>query len=80
MGGGLGMLFGGGQASSPSAPVIMPAPVRETAAEPEAKAARDEEPRKLRARRGGIAGTILSKSEPEGTNPAAGGILGRIGQ
>lgn len=67
-------IFGGGSAGS-SAPDVEPMPVRENEAEAESKAARDEEKRKIKARRG-MSGTILT-SPLGATGENGGGILGR---
>lgn len=72
MGGVVSSIFGGANQSSPSIPET---PVRENETEAEAKTVRDEEQRKIRARRG-MAGTVLTS--PLGTTQSQpSGILGR---
>ena len=78
MGGAVSSLFGGGY-NAPDPVKYDPAPARETAQEPESEAVRNEEKRKLRARRG-MSGTLLTS--PLGTTGASSGgssgILGRV--
>ena len=73
----MGGIFGIGQQSYevPQAPVVESLPVREDTVDPESKASRDTERRKLRARAGGVSGTLLSSP----LAPVAPGLLGRIG-
>lgn len=80
MGSVISSIFGGGnQYEAPETPAQEPIPVRETAKEPESEAVRSEEQRKIKARRAGTYGNILTS--PLGTtgqtNNNANGILGR---
>lgn len=79
MGGVVSSIFGGGY-EAPDPVKYDPVPVRETAQEPESEAVRNEERRKLKARRG-MSGTLLTS--PLGTTGATGqaagsGLLGRV--
>lgn len=76
MGGGsiFSSIFGGGQ-SSPSVPEYKPVPVRENEAEAEAKTVRDEESRKIRARRA-MGGTVLTSPLGVDNNFTGSGVLG----
>ena len=71
----MGSLFGGGY-DEPEMPETEPMPSSEEQ-EPVSKAAREEERRKIRARRG-MSGTLLTS--PLGTTGSvpSGGLLGRI--
>lgn len=78
MGGVVSGIFGSSH-SSPSTPDYEPVPVREEESEPESKAAREAERRKLKARRG-MSGTLLTS--PLGVSGGTGktgasGLLGR---
>lgn len=81
MGGVISSIFGGGQQSSPTVVVpeaeVMPT---EQAQEPEAQAVRDEEQRKIRARRG-MAGTVLTSplGMTGGVGSLGNSLLGRSG-
>lgn len=72
MGGVVEGIFGG-SSKSPSTPDYEPVPVREEESEPESKAVREAEQRKLKARRG-MSGTLLTS--PLGTSGGSGGGSG----
>lgn len=74
-GGILSTIFGGGQSSAPSVPEYTPTPVREAEAEAEAKTARDNEARKLKARKG-LSGTILTTPLGVDNSESQSGSLG----
>lgn len=78
MGSAISSIFGGGGYSAPDPVQYDPAPARETAQEPESSAVRNEEKRKLKARRG-LSGTLLTS--PLGTTDdksSGNGLLGRL--
>lgn len=71
----MGSLFGGSY-EAPEVPEVSPMPSSAESEEPVSKAVREEERRRLRARRS-MSGTLLTS--PLGTNSnSANGLLGRI--
>lgn len=72
--GGVKKLF---SSETPSLPDPEPLP-KESDQEPEAEAARDEEQRKIKARRS-MSGTLLSNPLTSNASGNAGGLLGRSG-
>ncbi|MBQ9407266.1 MAG: hypothetical protein IJU37_11100 [Desulfovibrio sp.] len=72
----MGSLFGGGGYDAPEVPEVEPMPSSEEK-EPVGKAVREEERRRIRARRG-MSGTLLTS--PLGTTGGSrsGGLLGRV--
>lgn len=74
MGGIISSIFGGSQ-SMPEMPKVESAPAPAEAVEPEAKAVREEEQRRIRSRRA-FAGTLLSGAGQSGLNNT---LLGRNG-
>lgn len=78
MGNMIGGLFGGG--GDIDTPDVDPAPVRQSDGEPEAKAARDNERRKQRARAGGVSGTLLTGNKLGSTGASGGNASGLLGR
>lgn len=76
MGGVVESIFGGGY-DAPDTPEYDPVPVREEAKEPESKAVREAERRKIKARRA-MSGTLLTS--PLGTTGGGSGGSGLLGR
>lgn len=79
MGGAISSLFGGGGYDAPEPVQYDPVPVREAESEPESRAVREAERRKLRARRS-MSGTLLTSpltSSLGRSGNTTSGLLGR---
>lgn len=77
MGGAISSIFGGGGYEAPDPVQYDPAPARETAQEPESAVVRNEERRKLRARRS-LSGTLLTSPLGTTNSDSGSGLLGRV--